>query len=96
MKFDWRSIAHVAALVASGFVPNAVTLEQSVENIADAKSGADKATASVDAALQSVRTAEALMGKELLTPRVELAIRKLNDDSVELLNALSEAHATTK
>ena len=88
---NWRAIAQIGAQVASSMVPGAVQIEQAVEGLVSAKSGEEKARMGVEAGIRSLQAASSLSGKDYATPRVQYAIRRLNDDSVELLNALAEA-----
>jgi hypothetical protein len=92
MKIDWRNVAHIAAGITGMFVPGAVAVEQSVEGIVDAKTGEEKAAQVVSTAIASLNTYAGLGGKVYATPRVVAVINRLNNDSVELLNALAEAH----
>lgn len=90
---NWTAIARIGATVASGFVPGAVQIEQAVEGALTAPTGAEKAAQVMQAAIKTLEAEGAIVGKNYATPRVQAAIRKLNDDSVELLNALAAAHA---
>lgn len=92
MKVDWKAVGHIAAQVTESFVPGAIAIEQGVENIAGAKTGSEKQEEAVKTALLVLQSAAKETGKDFATPRVLAAIRRLNDDSVELLNALAAAH----
>lgn len=102
MKFDikhnWRKIARVAAGVTGMMIPGAVAVEAGVEGAVDAfkdpaAKNEAKAKAVVDAALAGLQAEGEIVGKQYATPRVQSAVRRLNDANVELLNALAEAHA---
>jgi hypothetical protein len=93
MKFDWKPIARIGAQIAGGFVPGAVQIEQMAEAAVVAPTNHEKAAISVEAALASLRAEGIVAGKNYATPRVEAAARRLNDASVEFVNALAEAHA---
>lgn len=92
MRINWRAVAHLGALVASQVVPQAAAIEAAVEGAVDARTNPEKAALSVEALVQSLNAAAALSGQSYNTPRVVAAIRRLNDDGVELVNALADAH----
>lgn len=94
MKFDWRKIARLAATVTAPMIPGAVIVETTVEGIVDSKGKANdvKAKAVTEAAIASLEAEGEITGKQYATPRVQSAIRAVNDANVELLNALAEAH----
>lgn len=93
MKFDWKPIARIGAQIASGYVPGAVQIEQMAEAAAVAPTNHEKAAISLEAALQSLKAEGMIAGKNYVTPRVEAASHRLNDATVEFINALAEAHA---
>lgn len=92
MKLNWRAVAHIAALAASAVVPGAVSIEQAAEAAIDAPTNPQKAAASLQALIQTLQAQGAITGKTYATPRVVAVLKKLNDDGVELVNALAEAH----
>lgn len=93
MHVDWKQVARVGAQIGSAFVPGAVQIEQMAEAAADGKTNAEKAAYALEAAIKTLEAEGQIAGKNYATPRVTAVLRRLNDDSVELLNALAEAHA---
>lgn len=92
MKVNWRGIAKIGAQVAQAVgVPQAVAIEDQIEGSISAKTGPEKAQIALEAGLHILEAEAALTGKSFATPRVELAIRGLNDAGVELMNALAAA-----
>jgi hypothetical protein len=93
MKVNWKQVAQIGAGVVGMFVPGAVEIERYAEQAVTAPDNAAKAAMALEAAIKVIETEGQLAGKQYATPRVQTVLRKLNDDSVELLNALAEAHA---
>jgi hypothetical protein len=94
MKFNWKKIGAVALKVTGSLVPQVQIVEDAVDALrAEGKPTEPKAEQVVDSVLRGLAETGNQIGKELRTPRVESAIRRLNDDVVELHNALAEAVA---
>lgn len=96
MHIDWRKVAHIGAIVATAVgIGPAMAIEAQVEAAVDAKTGPEKAALALEAAIKGLEAEGAIAGKNYATPRVQAALRALNNDSVELVNALADANAVT-
>lgn len=92
MHVDWKAVARIAVAVADKFVPGVLVIEQSAEAAAKAPTNEEKAAQSLAAFVKTLEIEGQIAGKQYATPRVQRVLKALNDDTVELLNALSEAH----
>lgn len=93
MHVNWKAVARTAAAVGDKFIPGVMVIEQMAEAAESAPTNKEKAARSLAAAVKALEAEGQLTGKQYATPRVQRVLRSLNDDTVELLNALAEADA---
>lgn len=94
MHINWRAVANIGAKVAEVVgVPGAIAIEQNAEEMINAPSGIEKAEQAVETGIKVLETEGAIAGKNYATPRVKTAMLSLSNASVELVNALEEAHS---
>ena len=92
MHVNWKAVAHIAAEIVGAKIPQVVAIESAIEGAITDPTNAGKAQKSFEASVVTLKAAAELAGKNFMTPRVERSLRRMNDESVELINAIAEAH----